>query len=30
MRVEATVIAPLAPIAPMDIPALDAGEGERR
>jgi hypothetical protein len=30
MRVEATVIAPLTPIAPMEIPALGAGEGERR
>lgn len=30
MRVDATDIAPLAPIAPMEIPALDAGEGERR
>lgn len=30
MSVEATEIAPLTLIAPMEIPALDAGEGERR
>jgi hypothetical protein len=30
MSVEATDIAPLLPIAPMEIPAIDAGEGERR
>ena len=30
MSVKATEIAPLTPIAPMEIPALDAGQGERR
>jgi hypothetical protein len=30
MSVDATEIVPLAPIAPMEIPALDAGEGDRR
>lgn len=30
MSVDATHIEPLAPIAPMEIPALEAGEGERR
>ena len=30
MSVDATEIAPLTPIAPMEIPALDADEGERR